>query len=101
MDGNIELRPVQLVRMNSETSLTILAVFAALALLVAYVTNSVDFPGFGLSSYLKFVWVNFLKPHEKTSDGQQSALESFYAAQVSYSAGDQASSHSHATGWHI
>jgi len=36
-----------------------------------------------LKPYLKFAYVSFLKPHTARRDGgQQSALESFYAAQV-------------------
>lgn len=36
------------------------------------------------SSYAKFVYVSFFKPHTGDSgDGQQGALESFYKAQVS------------------
>jgi hypothetical protein len=69
--------------LETETSLLLLAVFAAVALLFAQLTKSVEFADLGLSPYLKFVYANFLKPHKsKTSDGQQSALESFYAAQV-------------------
>lgn len=36
----------------------------------------------GLSTYIKFVWANFLKPHEHGGEGQQYALESFYKTQV-------------------
>lgn len=83
MEAEGVLKLVQLKRLDVETSLIALGVFAALAVLVARWTNSVNFPGFGLSPYLKFAYANFLKPHDgKTSDGQQSALESFYAAQV-------------------
>lgn len=33
--------------------------------------------------FLKFIYASFLKPHTaKAGDGQQSALESFYSAQV-------------------
>lgn len=33
--------------------------------------------------YVRFAYVSFFKPHDsKKDDGQQSALESFYAAQV-------------------
>jgi betaine lipid synthase len=69
--------------LETESSLLLLAVFAAIALLLAQLTKSVEFADLGLSPYLKFVYANFLKPHKsKTSDGQQSALESFYATQV-------------------
>ncbi|CAL5869670.1 uncharacterized protein PFLUO_LOCUS3900 [Penicillium psychrofluorescens] len=36
----------------------------------------------GLSTYIKFVWANFLKPHEHGGEGQQYALESFYKTQA-------------------
>lgn len=36
-----------------------------------------------LHPYLRFAYVSFFKPHDANKDaGQQSALESFYAAQV-------------------
>lgn len=82
MNANTELRLAQWARIDGETSLIALAVVAALALLAAFVMNSASFTGLGLSPYLRFFWANFLKPHEKINGGQQSALESFYAAQV-------------------
>ena len=83
MGFKIGMHSVQWAREDDETTLFALALFAALALLVAYVTKSVNLPGLGLPPYLKFVYANFLKPQNaKTSSGQQSALESFYAAQV-------------------
>ncbi|KAL2815707.1 hypothetical protein BJX63DRAFT_420275 [Aspergillus granulosus] len=36
----------------------------------------------GVSSYLKFIYANFLKPHDKGGSGQQDALESFYRTQA-------------------
>ena len=36
----------------------------------------------GALSYVKFIWASFLKPHDKSVEGQQGALESFYKAQV-------------------
>lgn len=36
----------------------------------------------GIFPYVKFVYANFLKPHQKSGDGQQDALESFYKTQV-------------------
>jgi hypothetical protein len=66
-----------------EVTLVSLAVFAVLALWVAHTSKSVQFPGFGLSPYLQFAYNNFIKPHDaKAGEGQQSALESFYAKQV-------------------
>ncbi|RMD40557.1 hypothetical protein DV735_g4554, partial [Chaetothyriales sp. CBS 134920] len=71
-------------QMDVETSLIALGIFALLALFVAHATNSLNFPGFGLSPYLKFVYANFLKPQKgKVEGGQQSALESFYSTQAS------------------
>ena len=36
----------------------------------------------GPLSYVKFVYANFLKPHDKKAADQQDALESFYRTQV-------------------
>lgn len=36
----------------------------------------------GIFTYVKFVYANFLKPHDKGGEGQQHALESFYRTQV-------------------
>ncbi|KAL2827669.1 hypothetical protein BJY01DRAFT_261861 [Aspergillus pseudoustus] len=36
----------------------------------------------GVLSYLKFIYANFLKPHDKGGSGQQDALESFYRTQA-------------------
>ena len=83
MEATLGLRSIHLAHLDIETSIIALTVFAIIAILVAHVTKSVNFPGFGLSPYLRFAYNSFLKPHDaKTSDGQQSALESFYAAQV-------------------
>ena len=101
MKTNNELRLAQWVGVNGETSLIAFAVFAALLLLAAFITNSVSFAGKGLSPYLRFFWANFLKPHEKINGGQQSALESFYAAQVGFLPCDQPFINSNLAGWHI
>jgi hypothetical protein len=86
MDTIVLPKIMQLRQMDVETSLIGLGIFAVLALLVAHATNSISFPGLGLSPYLKFVYANFIKPHTRKFDGgQQSALESFYAAQVGHS----------------
>lgn len=83
MDSLPKLSSVHVTSLDSSSILILLATFAALTVLVARVTQSVNFPGFGLSPYLNFAYVNFFKPHDaKEGDGQQSALESFYAAQV-------------------
>jgi betaine lipid synthase len=36
----------------------------------------------GIFTWLKYIYANILKPHEKGADGQQGALESFYKTQV-------------------
>lgn len=36
----------------------------------------------GIFSYFKFIYATFLKPHDKSGEGQQDALESFYKTQV-------------------
>lgn len=36
----------------------------------------------GIFTYLKFIYASFLKPHDKSAEGQQDALESFYKTQV-------------------
>ncbi|KAJ5172684.1 hypothetical protein N7492_005277 [Penicillium capsulatum] len=36
----------------------------------------------GAFTYFKFIWANFLKPHDKKAGDQQDALESFYKTQA-------------------
>lgn len=36
----------------------------------------------GVFTYLKFIYASFLKPHDKSAEDQQDALESFYKTQV-------------------
>lgn len=63
-----------------------IAFFVLLALITPYLHPSTSIPldKFSLAPYLKFAYVSFIKPHTgEVGDGQQSALESFYAAQVS------------------
>lgn len=63
-------------------SLSAFGIFVVLALLVVYATTSRQAIA-ALSPYLQFAYNNFVKPHGcQTGEGQQSALESFYAAQV-------------------
>lgn len=38
----------------------------------------------GIFPYVRFVYANFLKPHQRGGEGQQDALESFYKTQVRY-----------------
>jgi hypothetical protein len=58
--------------------------FAGVAVVAAHGSKTLRASSFGpLSPYLLFAYNNFLKPHDaKAGDGQQSALESFYARQV-------------------
>lgn len=53
----------------------------ALVLLVSSQQIKVDLNR-GAFTYLKFIWANFLKPHNRQAEGQQDALESFYKTQV-------------------
>ena len=63
-------------------SLSGFGIFVLLALLVVYATKSTQAIS-ALSPYLKFAYNSFVKPHGcQTGDDQQSALESFYEAQV-------------------
>ncbi|OQD75452.1 hypothetical protein PENDEC_c007G00651 [Penicillium decumbens] len=61
-----------------------LLVFAlvALVLLVSSQQLKVDLNQ-GVFTYLKFIYASFLKPHDKSVEGQQGALESFYKTQAS------------------
>ncbi|KAJ6172363.1 hypothetical protein N7470_001430 [Penicillium chermesinum] len=60
------------------------AVFAlvALVLLLSSKRLKVDMDH-GVFTYIKFIYANFLKPHDKRAAGQQDALESFYRTQAS------------------
>lgn len=63
-----------------------IAFFVLLALVTPYLqpSTSISRDKFSLTPYLKFAYVSFIKPHTgEVGNGQQSALESFYAAQVS------------------
>jgi hypothetical protein len=53
----------------------------ALVLLVSSKQVKID-TDHGPLTYVKFIWANFLKPHDKSVEGQQGALESFYKTQV-------------------
>lgn len=64
-----------------------IAFFVLIALVASYLELNVSTSPdkFSLTPYLKFAYASFLKPHTgQVGDGQQSALESFYAAQVSF-----------------
>ncbi|KAJ5651193.1 uncharacterized protein N7484_004916 [Penicillium longicatenatum] len=60
-----------------------LLVFAlvALVLLVSFQQVKVNMDQ-GPLTYVKFIWANFLKPHDRSGSGQQDALESFYRTQA-------------------
>lgn len=73
-----------------ETGLLITGVaivcFVLLALVAHYfeLSTSTTSDKFFLAPYLQFAYICFLKPHTgQSNEGQQSALESFYSAQVS------------------
>lgn len=74
---------------STESALLILGVAVGFCVMFAIVaqylelTSSLSWDKFFLTPYLKFAYVSFLKPHTGDAQGgQQSALESFYAAQV-------------------
>ena len=102
MDSIVGPSVAHIKQMDVETSLVGLGLFAVVALFVAYASSSGNFPGFGLSPYLQFIYANFIKPHKGKADGgQQSALESFYAAQVGLCAKFQALSNSALSGQYL
>lgn len=77
-------------QIDPETGILIIGIaivfFLLLALVAPYLelSSSVSWDKFVLTPYLKFAYVSFIKPHTgRVGEGQQSALESFYAAQVS------------------
>lgn len=77
-------------QIEPETGILIIGVavafFVLLALVAPYLelSTSLSLDKFFLTPYLKFAYVSFIKPHTgQVGGGQQSALESFYAAQAS------------------
>lgn len=56
-------------------------VLVVFVLLVSFGKVKIDYNS-GVFTYVKFVYANFLKPHETDGEGQQHALESFYRTQV-------------------
>lgn len=86
MEGITETKVIQI---GPEAGLLVLGLAVAFFVLFALVAQHFDF-GFATSAdklpflpYLKFAYVSFIKPHTgRTDGGQQSALESFYSAQV-------------------
>lgn len=73
-------------RLNTDEALLIVGVGIVVFVLITVVAQYLDAPSldkFFLTPYLKFAYASFLKPHTGNADGgQQSALESFYSAQV-------------------
>jgi betaine lipid synthase len=61
---------------------TAVLVFALVGLVLLVSSRQFKFANTRAAPYLKFVWANFIKPHDKQTGGQQDALESFYKTQV-------------------
>ncbi|KAJ5044962.1 hypothetical protein NUH16_001772 [Penicillium rubens] len=57
-------------------------VFALVGLVLFVSSQQIKVANTGVGPYLKFIWANFLKPHDKKAGGQQDALESFYKTQA-------------------
>lgn len=57
-------------------------VFALVGLVLLISSQHVKIANTRAGPYLKFIWANFIKPHDKQAGGQQDALESFYKTQV-------------------
>ena len=61
---------------------TAVLVFALVGLVLLIGSQQVKIANTRAGPYLKFIWANFIKPHDKQAGGQQDALESFYKTQV-------------------
>lgn len=84
MDAQLADVVAQLKRYDAEIILLSGAVFAGLAVWTT-LSSKVLQNGLGLTPYVQFAYNNFIKPHDaKAGEGQQSALESFYARQVGH-----------------
>ncbi|KAJ5194207.1 Protein of unknown function DUF3419 [Penicillium cf. griseofulvum] len=59
-----------------------LLVFALVGLVLLVSSQHIKVANTGAGPYLKFIWANFIKPHDKKAGGQQDALESFYKTQA-------------------
>ncbi|KAK4867749.1 hypothetical protein LT330_006698 [Penicillium expansum] len=57
-------------------------VFALVGLVLLVSSQHIKVANTGAGPYLKFIWANFIKPHDKKAGGQQDALESFYKTQA-------------------
>ncbi|KAJ6064315.1 hypothetical protein N7499_012995 [Penicillium canescens] len=58
------------------------SVFALVALVLFVSSQQVKIANTWAGPYLKFIWANFIKPHDKKAGDQQDALESFYKTQA-------------------
>lgn len=63
---------------------TAFSVFALVGLVLFVSSQQVKVANTWASPYLKFIWANFIKPHDKKAGDQQDALESFYKTQVRF-----------------
>jgi hypothetical protein len=82
MDAILTQAATNLWQIDLQVILLSAGVFAGIAIWAAR-ASKVSLSSTGISPYLLFAYNNFLKPHDsKAGDGQQSALESFYARQV-------------------
>ncbi|KAJ9486897.1 hypothetical protein VN97_g6419 [Penicillium thymicola] len=57
-------------------------VFALVGLVLLVSSQHIKVANTGVGPYLKFIWANFIKPHDQKAGGQQDALESFYKTQA-------------------
>lgn len=57
-------------------------VFALVGLVSLVSSKQIQIANTRAGPYLKFIWANFIKPHDKKAGDQQDALESFYKTQV-------------------
>ena len=90
---------------NAEIAILSLAVVAGVAFWLTLGTQSSRKAGSILSPYTQFAYNNFIKPHDvKAGEGQQHALESFYARQVGRTClvfnGEQLPTQLH-SGWYL
>ncbi|KAL4779136.1 hypothetical protein BJX76DRAFT_365512 [Aspergillus varians] len=63
------------------TAFFVCALVAIILAVALQKRSKVDYNS-GVFSYLKFIYANFLKPHDKGGSDQQHALESFYSTQA-------------------
>ena len=89
MDEVVEFAANMSREVSVESSMLLLGVVIGFFVLLAVVSQYFEFSRsttwdkFFLTPYVKFAYVSFFKPHTGDADGgQQSALESFYSAQV-------------------